>query len=136
VKRVWVLLLCGGALAGCGGGGGRHVVTVQAYGDHPATTVSAPSASPAACAGDGRIFARDAVALLAHSSTNAAYPADLYYTIIREDFADFEARGCAPRYLGAPLRARLTPAQRAALISALPRTMADVVRGSLDVTRG
>lgn len=135
MKRVWVLLLCGGALAGCGGGG-RHAVTVQAYGDHPATTVSAASATPAACAADSRIFARDAVALLAHSSTNAAYPADLYYTIIREDFADFEARGCEPRYLGTALRARLTPAQRAALVADLPRTMADVLRAGLGITHG
>jgi hypothetical protein len=105
-------------------------VTVPAYGDHPATTVSA-STSPAACAADARIFARDAVALLAHSSTNAAYPADLYYTIIREDFADFEARACEPRLLGPALHARLTPKQEAALVAGLPRTIAGVVQKGL-----
>jgi len=129
VKRVWVFLLCSAVLAGCGGGR-RHTVTVPAYGDHPATTVSA-STSPAACAADARVFARDAVALVTHSSSNAAYPSDLYYTIIREDFADFEARACAPRLLGPPLEARLTPKQRAALVAALPRTMADVVQAGL-----
>ncbi len=108
MKRVWVFLLCSAVLAGCGGGDRRHTVTVPAYGDHPATTVSA-STSPAACAADARIFARDAVALVAHSSTNAAYPSDLYYTIIREDFADFEARACAPRLLGPPLRGSSHP---------------------------
>lgn len=135
MKHVWVFLLCSAVLAGCGGGGRRHTVTVPAYGDHPAATVSA-STSPAACAADARIFARDAVTLVAHSSTNAAYPADLYYTIIREDFADFEARACAPRLLGPALKARLTPKQRAALVAALPRTMADVIRAGLGVTRG
>jgi hypothetical protein len=134
VKRVWVFLLCSAVLGGCGGGQ-RHTVTVPAYGDHPATTVSA-STSPAACAADARIFARDAVALVAHSSANAAYPADLYYTIIREDFADFEARACEPTLLGPVLRARLTPKQRAVLIAGLPRTIANAVRAGLGITRG
>jgi hypothetical protein len=135
VKRVWVFLLSSAVLAGCGSGGARHTVTVPAYGDHPATTVSA-STSPAACAADARIFARDAVTLVAHSSTNAAYPSDLYYTIIREDFADFEARACDPRLLGPVLRARLTPKQRAVLVAGLPRTIADAVRAGLGVTHG
>ncbi|HEY4414015.1 MAG TPA: hypothetical protein VGN06_13555 [Gaiellaceae bacterium] len=133
MKRVWVFLFCAAVLAGCGGsstGGGKHSVVVPAYGEHPATTVSA-APSPAACAADARIIARDAVALVEHSTGTTAYPADLYYTIIREDLADFEARSCEADLLGPPLRARLTPKQRAVLVDALPRTLAAVIRAGL-----
>lgn len=132
MKRVWVLTFAAALLAGCGGGGrgGARVVTVPAYGEHPAATVSG-AYSPVECAKDARIFARDALALLAHSSTNAAYPADLYYTIIRSDFADFEARSCGSKILGTALRARLTAGQRAALVGDLPSVMARVVREGL-----
>ncbi len=89
--------------------------------------------SPAECAKDARIFTRDALALLAHSGANA-YPADLYYSIIREDFDDFEARRCEPKVLGPPLRRGLTPKQRAALVADLPSVMAQVVRDGLGGT--
>jgi hypothetical protein len=69
--------------------------------------------------------------VLAHSGANAAYPADLYYMIIREDFTDFQARRCDPKLLGAELRHRLTDKQRAALLGDLPYAMADVVRSAL-----
>lgn len=133
MKRVWVFVLCCAVLAGCGGGGGggkKHSVVVPAYGEHPATTVSV-SSSPAACAADARIVARDAVAFVQHSTGISAYPADLYYMIIREDLADFEARACAPTLLGGPLRARLTPKQRAVLVDGLPTTLATVIRAGL-----
>ena len=133
MKRVWVFAFCAAVLAGCGGSsssGGKHSVVVPAYGEHPATTVSA-SASPAACAADARIIARDAVAFVQHSTGISAYPSDLYYTIIREDMADFEARSCEPKILGPALRARLTPKQRAVLVGSLPRTLADVIRAGL-----
>jgi hypothetical protein len=130
VKRVWVFLFCTVVLAGCGGGARKRSVVVPAYGEHPATTVSA-SPSPAACAADARIIARDAVALVEHSTANTAYPSDLYYTIIRQDLADFEARSCEPKILGPPLRARLTPKQRVVLVGALPRTLADLIRSGL-----
>ena len=131
VKAVWTLALAAGLLAGCGGGGhGAKVVTVPAYGEHPAATVSG-SYSAAECAKDARIFARDALTLVDHASSNAAYPADLYYTIIRSDFADFEARSCGSKLLGEALRARLTAAQRSSLIANLPQAMAQVVRDGL-----
>jgi hypothetical protein len=132
VKRVWVSLLCAAVLAGCGGGGGgkKRSIVVPAYGEHPATTVS-ESSSPAACAADARTVAHDAVAFVQHSTTNTAYPSDLYYTIIREDLADFQAQSCAPKLLGAPLRASLSSKQRAVLVDTLPRTMADVIRAGL-----
>ena len=133
MKAVWILALAVGLLAGCGGGGtGRStkVVTVPAYGEHPAATVS-EAYSAAECAKDARIFARDALTLVDHASSNAAYPADLYYTIIRSDFADFEARSCGPKLLGEALRARLTAAQRSSLVANLPQAMAEVVRDGL-----
>ena len=69
-----------------------------------------------------------------HSTANTAYPADLYYMIIREDLADFEARSCGPKVLGPALRARLTRKQRAVLVGVLPRTLADVIRAGLAST--
>ena len=131
VKTVWILALAAGLLAGCGGGGhGAKVVTVPAYGEHPAATVSG-SYSATECAKDARIFARDALTLVDHTSANAAYPADLYYTIIRSDFADFEARSCGSKVLGAALRAGLTAGQRSVLVANLPKTMAQVVLDGL-----
>jgi hypothetical protein len=129
VKRVWVLVFSA-LLAGCGGGGHRGSVTVPAYGAYPAQTISG-SASPAECAKDARLFARDGLLVLAHSGANAAYPADLYYVIIREDFTDFQARRCDPKLLGAELRHRLTEKQRADLLRDLPYAMAAVVRSAL-----
>lgn len=116
-------------LAGCGGTKHR-VVTVGAYGNFPAQTITGV-ATTAECARDGRAFARGAILLLAHSGANAAYPADLYYAILREEFADFEARGCDPKALGDALRARLSAKQRAALVADLPAVMAKVVRAGL-----
>ena len=130
VKSVWILALVAGLVAGCGGGHGAKVVTVPAYGEHPAATVSG-AYSAAECAKDARIFASDALTLVDHASSNAAYPADLYYTIIRSDFADFEARSCGSKVLGEALRARLTAGQRSALVANLPRAMAQVVLDGL-----
>lgn len=133
MKRVWVFLFCAVVLAGCGGGVRKRSVVVPAYGEHPATTVSV-SPSPGACAADARIVARDALAFVQHSTGISAYPSDLYYTIIREDLADFEARSCEPKLLGPALRARLTPKQRAVLVGGLPRTMADIIRAGLSTS--
>ena len=129
MKRVWVLVVSG-LLAGCGGGSRHGSVTVPAYGAYPEQTISG-SHSPAECAKDARMFARDGLLVLAHSGANAAYPADLYYMIIREDFTDFQARRCDPKLLGAELRRRLTEKQRADLLGDLPYAMADVVRRAL-----
>lgn len=129
VKRVWMLAVVATLLAGCGVTKHR-AVTVGAYGNFPAQTITGV-ATPAECARDGRAFARGAILLLAHSGPNASYPADLYYSILREEFADFEARGCDPKALGDALRARLTAKQRAALVADLPAEMAKVVRAGL-----
>jgi hypothetical protein len=128
VKHVWILPCAAALLAGCGGGH-RATLTVPGYGPYPAQTITG-TPSPAECAKDARIFTRDALALLAHSGANA-YPADLYYSIIREDFADFEARRCDPKVLGPPLRRGLAAKQRAALVADLPSVMAQVVRDGL-----
>lgn len=133
MKPVWILPFVAVLLAGCGGGR-PATLTVPGYGPYPAQTITAGPASQAECAQDARIFTRDALALLAHSSSSAAYPADLYYSILREDFADFEARRCDPNVLGPPLRSGLTAKQRAALIADLPSVMAQVVRDGLGGT--
>ncbi len=129
MKRVWIAAAVVALLAGCGAVK-KRTVTVGAYGNYPAQTITG-SATPAECTRDGNAFARDGLMLLAHSGPSAAYPADLYYSIIREDFADFQARGCDPKYLGDGLRRRLTAKQRAALVAYLPEVMAKVVRAGL-----
>ena len=134
MKRVWMGAAVVMLLAGCGGGAKRGTVTVGAYGGFPATTVT-ESASPTECARDGLIIARDGRSFLRHFGASAAYPADLYYMIVREDFADFEARQCDPKLLGNALRARLTPAQRTALAADLPTAMAALIRRGLAATR-
>jgi hypothetical protein len=137
IVRVKPVCLCLAvlALAGCGGGKpGGHTVTVSQYGPYPAATVSG-KATPAACTGAARSLAHDGLLMLAHSGADGAYPADLYYVILREDFADFQGRGCDPRYLGAVLRVRLSASQRSALVADLPSAMAQVVRKGLSVTR-
>ncbi|MGH2972103.1 MAG: hypothetical protein ACRDLE_08265, partial [Gaiellaceae bacterium] len=69
---------------------------------------------------------------LAHTgATVAAYPADLYYMTLREDFSDFQARACSPKLLGDALRKRLTARQRAALVADLPTVIAQEVRAGL-----
>jgi hypothetical protein len=140
VKLVWVCILAALALAGCGGGSkhaggtGDGAVTVGAYGNYPAQTITG-SASAAECTKDARAFAHDGITLLRHSGPDAAYPADLYYSILREDFADFTARSCDARYVGVGLRANLTAKQISALVADLPTVMAKVVRAGLAVTR-
>jgi len=117
-------------LAGCGGSHDR-TVTVPAYGEHPSTTIAAGAADPRACRIDARAFANGAVLYLQHSGPKAAYPADLYYVILREALGDFQAHECDPALLGAALRARLTPAQLKAFADDLPATMAAAVRDAL-----
>jgi len=126
VRRLSLLAVL--ALAGCGGGSHGHAQTVGAYGSFAATTVAALPGGPANCRKDGEVFARDAKRFVAHSTTTAAYPADLYYVILRDDFADFQARGCAPSYLHDPLVRRLTAPERRVLVADLPTAMAAVVR--------
>jgi hypothetical protein len=121
-------------LAGCGSSARQShaVVTVPAYGVFPATTVAAGTARNAnACRRDAEAFADGARMFLAHSGPRAAYPADLYYVILREAAADFRAHGCAPVLLGAALERLLTAKQRRALIDGLPVSIADTVRESL-----
>jgi hypothetical protein len=120
------------ALAGCGGSGSHSAVqTVAKYGAYPAQTIAREPGGPTVCRKDAAIVARDAKAFYLHSTTTGAYPADLYYTIIREAFADFEARGCAASYLRGPLHARLSTGQLQTLIADLPATLAEIVRAGL-----
>lgn len=129
MKRVWIAAAVVTLLAGCGGTT-RREVTVGAYGNYPAQTITG-TATPVECTRDGNAFAKDGLMLLAHSGASAAYPADLYYSILHEDFADFQARGCDPKFIGDALRSRLTARQRAALVADLPAVIARVVRSGL-----
>jgi hypothetical protein len=122
-------------LAGCGStaareGSGTGTVTVPAYGVFPAAAVVG-AGDAAACRLDAGTFVDQARRYLAHSGPEAAYPADLWYVILREALADFRVRRCDPALLGRALRARLGPTQRGALANDLPSAMAARVRESL-----
>jgi hypothetical protein len=124
--------------AGCGSGS-RHAVrttqvTVPAYGVIPATTVRTVGGTAGdleACRATARSFAEDSVDLLAHFGSQAAYPADLYYVIVRSELAGFQAARCDLRLLGRVLERRLSAKQRSDLVADLPRTMGAVVRDAL-----
>jgi hypothetical protein len=128
-----IALLCAVVLAaGCGSSrsGNTDTVTVSGYGVFPAQTVIG-AGDASACRADAQSFADDAVQFLLHSGPQAAYPADLYYVMLREVFADFRARRCDPKVMGALLRRRLTANQGAALVAGLPRAMSAAVREAL-----
>jgi hypothetical protein len=141
VSKPWhtvaALAVASTALAGCGGSsphrGAAGRVTVQAYDAYPPDTISVAAGSPDSptCRLDARAFAHTSVYFLAHSGPESAYPADLYYVLMREELADFEARRCSLGLLGSALDRRLTARQRRALVADLPREMASVVHEGL-----
>lgn len=118
------------ALAACGSSA-KRTVTLPAYGDHPATTVTAQPADPKQCAIDADAFGDAARLFLAHSGPQAAYPADLYVVLLRDALADFRTRGCDPAELGAVLRQRLTAAERAQLVDGVSSSLADAISTAL-----
>jgi hypothetical protein len=69
---------------------------------------------------------------LAHLRPHGAYPADLYYVILREHLAGFQAHRCDLKLLGSALTRALTARQRRALVAALPKAMAGTVGKGLE----
>jgi hypothetical protein len=69
---------------------------------------------------------------LAHVRPHGAYPADLYYVIMREHLAAFQAHRCDVKLLGSAIAHSLTARQRRALLAALPDPMAATVREGLN----
>ena len=127
--RPLLIVAAAALLAGCGSHG--RTVTVQGYGDHPATTIAAGSANPQRCRLDAVSFADAARDFLAHSGPKAAYPADLWLVLLRESLGDFQAHSCDPAVLGATLRSRLSAAQIERFVNDLPRSLAIAVRAGL-----
>jgi hypothetical protein len=129
------------ASAGCGGSSRRGatigVTTVARYDQYGPDTISVPTTNPSSrpCRTDAGAYALTSTYFLAHNGPEAAYPADLYYIVMREELADFEARRCSPALLGSALAGRLTASRRRALVADLPRAMADVVREALAAAR-
>ena len=123
-------------LAGCGhssGHSGPGTVTVPAYGVYSQTTVPSSAASGTrACRVRAGSFARGALVFLAHVRPHGAYPADLYYVILRQHLAGFEAHQCDVKLLGSALAHALTARQRRTLLAALPNPMAATVGKGLD----
>jgi hypothetical protein len=123
-------------LSGCTGTRAGSVprtrtVTVASYAGFPATTIVG-SYSAAACRDDARSYVRSALQFVAHSGPAAAYSADNYYLLLRQVFADFQARSCPNAILGEALRQRMSAGQRSSLIADLPAVMAGPVRQALE----
>ncbi len=134
---VAVLVLSAATLTGCGSSAPNArapgQATRPAYDVYPPDTISVPTANPGspACRSDASAFAHTALYFLAHSGPESAYPADLYYSIMREEIADYTARRCSPKLLGSALERSLTARQRRTLVADLPHQMATVVRQAL-----
>jgi hypothetical protein len=124
------------ALPGCGHSS-RHTspgtVTVPAYGVYSQTKVPGSAASGTrACRVRAETFARTTLMFLVHVRPHGAYPADLYYIIMRQHLAGFEAHRCDVKLLGSALAHALTAKQRRTLLAVLPNTMAATVGKGLD----
>lgn len=124
------------ALAGCGQSA-RHsspgAVTVPAYGVYSQTKVPGSAASGTrACRVRAETFSRGAVQFLAHVRPHGAYPSDIYYFLMRQRLAGFEAHQCDVKLLGSALARAMTARQRRTLLAALPNTMATTLGKSLD----
>jgi hypothetical protein len=77
-------------------------------------------------------FARGTLQFLAHVRPHGAYPSDIYYFLMRQRLAGFEAHQCDLKLLGSALAHALTARQRRTLLSALPGTMAATLGHALD----
>jgi hypothetical protein len=69
---------------------------------------------------------------LAHVRPHGAYPADIYYFLMRQHLAGFEAHRCDVKLLGSALTHALTASQRRTLLAVLPNPMAATVGQGLD----
>lgn len=124
------------ALTGCGHSS-RHstpgTVTVPAYGVYSQTKVpGAARSGTRACRVRAETFSRGTLQFLAHVRPHGAYPSDIYYFLMRQRLAGFEAHQCDVKLLGSALAHALTARQRRTLLAALPNTMATTLGKSLD----
>jgi hypothetical protein len=131
-------LAAGLALLACGCGASSHRAatghtTVQRYDIYPADTISVPTKDPQsqACRQGAVGISRASARFVAHYGPASVYPADLYYVLMREELADFEARRCDPKLLGRALVQRLSASERQVLVRHAPQTMAVVLRRAL-----
>lgn len=138
MSRAWLVgaFVATLALAGCGGSSGHSgpgTVTVPAYGVYAQATVPRSEApGTRACRVTARSFADEALVFLAHVRPHGAYPADLYYVIMREHLANFQAHRCDVKLLGRAIAHALTARQRRTLLATLPNAMAATVGQGLD----
>jgi hypothetical protein len=129
--------LAGAVLLACGCGSSHRDATghttVQRYDIYPADTISVPSTNPEslACRRESVGLARASARFVAHYGPASVYPADLYYVLMREELADYEARHCDPKLLGRALVQRLSAPQRRVLLTHAPRPMSLVLRKAL-----
>lgn len=120
--------------SGCGSShrGAVDNTTVR-YGVYPgsSTPISTTNPTSASCRGDADAFARGSAKFLTHLDELAASPADPYYMLLRQQLADFQARRCDPKLLGAAIENRLSPSKRQMLLAGASRPMATALRQAL-----
>jgi hypothetical protein len=135
------VLLAGVAVAAAGCGStqrGAAGQTTVRYGVYPADTSTVSTTDPRSdsCRLDAAAFARGAASFLAHYGALAASPADPYYALLREQFADFAVRRCDPKLLGSALEHRLSAAERRVLLAHASRPLAVALRRALSAVDG
>ena len=91
-----------------------------------------PRRERAPVASGAETFSRTTLQLLAHVRPHGAYPSDIYYFLMRQKLAGFEAHQCDLKQLGEALAHALTAKQRRTLLEALPSTMAATLGNALD----
>jgi hypothetical protein len=103
------------------------------YGDYGGETITAQAGHPSLtlCTADAEGFGSQAHSFVVHYGSAAASSTDVYYLGMRQELADFDARGCRAALLGEALSRQLTAKQRGLLIAELPRSMAARVRAAL-----
>jgi hypothetical protein len=130
------VLLLGVTLLACGCGSSQRGAadhTTVRYGVYPGSTTPVSTTNPTstACRGDADAFARGSAKYLTHYAELAASPADPYYMLLRQQLADFQARRCDPKLLGAALQKRLPPSKRQVLLAHASHPMATALRRAL-----
>jgi hypothetical protein len=113
VRRLLACAALAACLGGCGGGGGSK------------------QASPA-CKREAVSAGEHAGSILVHYGGGTVYPADMSLLGLKGTLQRFDHDGCPNQALGRELKRRLSPSDRATLLSLLPRPTAARIRSALN----
>jgi len=113
VRRLLACAALAACLGGCGGGGGSK------------------QASPV-CEQEAVSAGEHAGSILVHYGGGTVYPADMALLQLQDTLARFDHADCPDQALGRELKRRLSPGDRATLLSLLPRPTAARIRSALN----